>query len=569
MRRALLLLCAASSVEAETCDSSAYEANTAYNLGSVIKQEHVADADSCCALCSQEPQCQSWTFQVDKSLCKLKADPPGSRKTKKNHISGPGNEPPAPAPAPIPKNKPNFVLVLTDDQDALLNGYDPSVGIAHMHHLNKMVRSNGALFTRYYDAYALCSPSRSTILTGRYPHNHGFQTNSMLKSSNFHPVQERDTLNVWLNRTGYHTMLCGKYMNGYHGSEKMNSYETYIPDGWGHWYGFQQLDFFGPRVNMNGQSKVFPQDAYQTDIIANLSVNWLQNEWQRERPFFMFLTPHAPHDPHTPAPRHEGTLAGLTQPPNPAFNLEDDLQKLLPAGLDNLPKVNEGKMNKVYQARAECLLAIDDMIRDVVNQLKAMDELDKTYIIFSSDNGYHLGQHRLPAGKRLFFEHDINLPLIISGPGVAKGATIDAMVGNYDFAPTIAELAGAEPTSGAPVIDGLSWAGLLDGSAPSTPWPRNAALSEGYQDAEGLKGMCCGKYHSLRIHSDGQDVLYVETGSGDLAYFDNAVDPYQTTNIIGNLSADAKADLAARLSAVKSCAGQDCVLASSVQNLLV
>merc|ERR1711871_336948 len=129
-----------------------------------------------------------------------------------------------------------------------------------------------------------------------------------------------------------------------------------------------------------------------------------------------------------------------------------------------------------------------------------MDVLEKTYIIFSSDNGYHLGQHRLPDGKRLFFEHDINLPLIVRGPGVARGGTIHEMVGNYDFAPTIAELAGASPTADAPPVDGLSWAALVVGQA-AVPWPRSVALNEGFENAEGgVK--CCGKYHALRIHGE-------------------------------------------------------------------
>merc|ERR1712150_113538 len=140
------------------------------------------------------------------------------------------------------------------------------------------------------------------------------------------------------------------------------------------------------------------------------------------------------------------------------------------------------------------------------------------------------------------------------------------MVGNYDFAPTIAELAGAKPTSGAPVVDGLSWAGLIVGA--NTAWPRNAALSEGYQDAEGgVK--CCGKYHALRVHSINADALYVETGTGDVAYFDNAVDPYQTRNIISNLTSDKKADLAKRLAAIKTCVGNQCILASDIQDLIV
>jgi arylsulfatase A-like enzyme len=572
--RATLFFLVAVVANAGTCDPSTYEKDTSYSAGDnhTLGVKPAASADECCGLCVEDSSCTSWTWRgAGKNECKMMDSPAGAgRKHNPDHTAGPGNppgppSPPAPPsppgpptpPAPIPKDKPNFVLIVTDDQDALLNGYDPKVGIKHMDKLNNLVRSEGTLFTRYYDAYALCSPSRSTILTGRYPHNHGFTTNSDLEKSGFHPVQERDTLNVWLNRTGYHTTIIGKYMNGYHGTK----YQTYIPPGWGHFYGFQDLSFYGSRVNMNGPSKLFPKDVYQTDLIANLSLNWLENEWERKRPFFMFITPHAPHDPHTPAKKYQGTLAGLVQPPNPSFNLAVSLP-----GLADLKEQSAKKMDETFQQRAECLLSIDDMIGDIVDKLQQLNQLDKTYIMFTSDNGYHLGQHRLPGGKRLFFEHDINLPLIVRGPKIAKGGTIDNMVGNQDFASTIAELAGAKPTSGAPIVDGLSWAGLITGA--NTAWPRNAALSEGYQDAEGgVK--CCGQYHALRIHSSDTDALYVETGSGDTAYFDNAADPNQCNNTISSLSSDKKADLAKRLAAIKSCKGLQCVLASDIQGLLV
>ena len=110
------------------------------------------------------------------------------------------------------------MFVLTDDQDGEVNGYN-ATGVAHMNQLNTKVRANGALFTQYHLAFPLCSPSRSTILTGRYPHNHRFVTNNDLKSSGFHPVQEEQTVNVWLHAAGYDTMLCGKYMNGYHADD--------------------------------------------------------------------------------------------------------------------------------------------------------------------------------------------------------------------------------------------------------------------------------------------------------------------------------------------------------------
>lgn len=372
-------------------------------------------------------------------------------------------------------------------------------------------------------------------------------------------------MNVWLNKTGYHTMLVGKYVNGYHGHEMTsegvetynpNGYQTYIPPGWGDWYGFQVLDFFGPRVNSNGKSILYPQDAYQTDVIANISLDWLRNRWQKDRPFFMMITPHAPHNPHIPAPKYKGTLSGLVQPPNQAFNEPDKLQKTLPKGLDSLKTVSESKMNSIFQERAECLLSIDDMIGDLVDELQHQGVLENTYIIFTSDNGYHLGQHRLPDGKRLFFEHDINLPLIISGPGVSKNSTFKEMVSNVDLASTWAELAGASPTGTAPTVDGISFASLLKGE--NKAWPRTLTVTEGYQNAEG-KVPCCGRYHGIRIQNDEENWLYVELEAGGAAYFNSTEDPDQTTNTYDALDSGTKALLAGTVKAVKACVGKACL----------
>ena len=105
---------------------------------------------------------------------------------------------------------------------------------------------------------------------------------------------------------------------------------TYIPPGWTDWFGFQTVDFFGTQVNMNGNSTKYPQDNYQTDIISNISLHWLRYTHDRSKPFFIWLTPHAPHEPYTPAPRHKGTLQGITQGVDASFNMGADLQKLLP-----------------------------------------------------------------------------------------------------------------------------------------------------------------------------------------------------------------------------------------------
>ena len=131
---------------------------------------------------------------------------------------------------------------------------------------------------------------------------------------------------MWLQDAGYHTMLCGKYMNGYHANSPDRA-AHYIPPGWTEFYGFQTVAFFGTAVNMNGTSYKYPKDNYQTDIIANISLNWFKQIYSdKDKPFFVMLTPHAPHAPYTPAPRHKGKLAGLVQPADPALNLPEALQ---------------------------------------------------------------------------------------------------------------------------------------------------------------------------------------------------------------------------------------------------
>lgn len=475
-----------------------------------------------------------------------------------------------------------------------------------MDRLNAGVRSNGMLFTNYYLAFPLCSPCRSTVLSGRMPHNTGFVDNGSLNSSLFHPVQEAQSLPVWLRKAGYQTMLAGKYMNGYHqhgGSKEQMNFATYVPAGWSDWYGFQTISFFGTRVNINGQTTLYPKDAYQTDIIANTSLAWLkgrgpngpdgkpttsgqgQGGYDPEKgPFFMMLTPHAPHAPYTPAPRHKGTLAGLKKPYNPAFNEADDLQCTQPGKMANKSAVDVAKMTEIHQSRSESLLAIDEMIGGLIDLLAIgigigkQATLSNTYIFFTSDNGYHLGEHRLNPGKREFFEHDIAVPFIVMGPKVQINATETRIIGNYDLAPTFLELAGATAELPAPPfntgIDGVSFVPLLFGSADGTApvlWKRAYSLQESWSTQEGSKGSkkvpvgLIAAYSGLRWKEDREDeedgsrnVLYVEFTDGNKAFYDLDVDFWQTNNTITTLDPAMEKMYAAELAKVKECTSTAC-----------
>ena len=605
-----------------------FESGTCYKTGhykSLAGASATASAAGCCAACAADAKCLSFTLHgaptKSPAACMLKSVAPGERERDAGCASGapggapptpptpaiptpppppgPGAPPPAPTPPlpPPPGGRPNILFVLTDDQDALLNGYNASVGVAHMARLNARVRAKGVLFTNYYLAYPLCSPSRASILTGLFPHNHGLGTNAELNSSGFHPREEAASVATWLQDAGYHTMLSGKYMNGYHAG-KVSEAAHYLPAGWGDFYGFQTVDYFGTAVNecehsssaseagSGCVSRVYPKAAYQTDIISNTSVRWLADVYDRAKPFFMMLTPHAPHEPYTPAPRHAGTLAGLRQPVDAAMVMTDAMMAKLPGTLATLPAVNNSKAyDAIYQKRAEQLLGVDEMIGAVLDQIESMGLADNTYVFFSCDNGYHLGQHRMPPGKREAFQHDINVALIVSGPGIAAGGTVHALAGNYDLAPTWAELGAARPGASAAPLDGRSLVPLLLGggsgggaAGEDGTWPRTFTLQEGYQSCEqgNGEGKACEKkpphqttpsaaaaravaakgrdYSALRL-KDGRDALYVEYVDGGKMYFDSAADPWQTLNIFNTLSTNATAQLAQMLADVKDCSG--------------
>ena len=158
-----------------------------------------------------------------------------------------------------------------------------------------------------------------------------------------------------------------------------------MPAGWDDFYGFQTVAFFGTAVMSNGKSIVYPNSSYQTDIIRDISVDFLRHRWNKSKPFFMFVTPHAPHSPYTPAPRHAGTLSGLRQPPNPSFNMDSTLQSKLPGDLAKLPEVNASFMNAIFEMRAESLLAVDEMIAALLDEIEAQGVRNDTFVIFSAD----------------------------------------------------------------------------------------------------------------------------------------------------------------------------------------
>ncbi len=455
------------------------------------------------------------------------------------------------APALPPARPPNILFILTDDQDAASVEFMPA--------LKSLIADEGASFANYFVTFALCCPSRATVLRGQYTHNTQIFGNT-LPDGGFQKFRdtgaEESTAAVWLQSAGYRTILIGKYLNGYPAGDF-----TYVPPGWSEWYSPVRGNGdkgFNYALNENGRAVDYGESEadYATDVYSAKAADAIQRAAADGQPFFIYLSVHAPHSPATPAPRHSGLFADAQAPRPPSFNEDDVSDK--PMLIRSRPPLNADDVADIdleYRNRLRSLQAVDEMIASLVAALETTGQLDNTYVVFSSDNGYHLGQHRLKDGKEMPYEEDIHLPLFARGPGIPAGAIVDALAGNVDLAPTFAEWAGVSPPD---FIDGRSLVPLLVGAAPSD-W-RQAFLLQAGDMAQSANRRAPREYVGLRT----PDYLYVEWINGDVELYDLHADPYELQNIAASAPPDLLSRLSARLSALRACAADSCRLAESV-----
>ncbi len=466
---------------------------------------------------------------------------------------------------------PNIVFVLTDD----LNLDEISV----MPHLKTLLSDQGATFTNQFVSVSLCCPSRTSILRGQYSHNTGVQTNGG-SNGGFETAYalgvEKSTVATWLQAAGYRTALFGKYLNGYPNTAPA----TYIPPGWDEWYsaakGGNPYSEFNYTLNENGKLVKYgssPAD-YGTDVYAGKATDFMTRSTKESKPFFTYISLYAPHQPATPAPRHAKLFQGVKAPRTANYNEANVSDK--PAFLRNLPVMSAAVQNRVdalYRLRLQSLQAVDEAIQKIVDTLRATRQLENTFIVFSSDNGFHLGNHRMPSGKQTAFEEDIHLPLIVRGPGVKAGVKLEGMVGNIDFAPTFADWAGVKPPE---TVDGRSFAPLLSTNSPSANPPaewRTTYLIEHWMESNAPRVRATGteepadqdqskaaplrgipEFHALRTAA----YTYVEYVTGERELYDLKNDAQQLTNIASQADPKLLESLAARLKALRTCAANTC-----------
>ena len=433
-----------------------------------------------------------------------------------------------PDPAPAAFERPSVVVLMTDDQT-----YQD---MAAMPQTRQLIGAAGARFTRSYVTTPLCCPSRATYLTGQYGHNHGV-VNNVPPNGGFEALDAPHTLPVWLRTAGYRTSHVGKYLNGYGLRRQPN-----VPPGWSDWHGTvdkSTYQMYGYKMfengvlNHYGNFDVEDPALYQTDVLRRKAVEAIEDTGP-DTPLFLSLMFVAPHgevetpgsttQPYLrPAPRHVGRFSKLRPPAS--FRGERDVSDK-PAYIRRLHRTNPSTATRVradFRSRRESLLAVDEAVADVVGTLARTGRLASTYVLFTSDNGFFQGEHRIVKGKYLAYDPSTRVPLLIRGPGIVPGTISKELVANTDLAPTLLEATGA--VADIPV-DGRS---ILPFARDPRLRTRRAVLHEGLVpgdiDRDGApRTHRVPRYRALRTGR----YLWVEWQGGARELYDLARDPGQT-----------------------------------------
>ena len=448
--------------------------------------------------------------------------------------------------------RPNVLVIESDDQTL--------ESIRVMKNVNSLIGAQGTTFKNSFVNYSLCCPSRSTFLTGQYEHNHGVLGNVPPNGGfdRFETLHGDNNLAVWLHDSGYYTALIGKYLNLYSNNPR-------VPPGWSEWYAAAPDDqdaaatddqeVYDYTLNENGTSVHYGTDPadFKQDVLTGMAVDFVNRRAPKAQPFFLWLTYTAPHiggpDPNPnpplncrdaakPAPRHAHAFDSEPLPRRPNFNEVDVSDK--PGAIRNLPRFNADQISTIqrkYRCELESLLSVDEGVKRVVDALRAKGELDNTLIVYTSDNGYFHGEHRIPKGKLHIYEESIRVPLKMRGPGIPRGVTVGDLAINADLAPTIVDAANANPglvMDGRSLIPVAQQPGIARGRELLIEQPSFEAIrTERYMYAE---------------HSTGEKELY-DLQKGPFELQSHHDDPAYTS---------IEAQLATRLHQLQNCAGASC-----------
>ncbi|KAK7490756.1 hypothetical protein BaRGS_00017985, partial [Batillaria attramentaria] len=468
--------------------------------------------------------------------------------------------------------KPNIVFVLTDDQDLVLGGMDP------MQKTVNLIGKQGITFDNAFVSVPICCPSRSSILTGKFLHNHGTINNTIeggCSSTSWQQTQEPEAFSVYLQQQGYTTLYAGKYLNRY-GFDAVGGV-AHVPPGWDFWYGLVGNSvYYDYKLSVNGTLETHGHD-YLEDYLTDLIVSPLDNTNRKAQdfldklrddspPFFLMLSTPACHEPFPSAPQYSHFYRSAQAPrDHGSFNVKAQDKHWL--------------MEQPIIPILRTLLSVDDMVEDVYNTLRRKNLLDNTYIFFTSDHGYHLGQFGLPYDKREPYEFDIRVPMMVKGPGVKPGLVSQESPMNIDLGPTFIALAGGAVP---PQMDGKSMVPLWQDPSSAQNFRPNVLVEysgEGKQtipncpQLEGQDVFNCNylahcvcedawnnTWSCVRVTSDQSIYKYCEFVDNEnfVELYEINSDPWELTNLAKTANPALVQTLKHELSTLKACAGSTC-----------
>lgn len=444
------------------------------------------------------------------------------------------------------RGKPNIILFLTDDQSL--------ADMEALHYVSRRIGRHGTTFTRSFSQYPLCCPARATLITGQYAHNHGVMGNEP-PHGGFDRFRDRETLPVWLRRAGYNTVMLSKYLNGYDKGTR------YVPPGWTNWQAPVSDIYDYRNFTMNENGRLVRYHDYQTSHWQHRGASLIRRYAARRKPFFLwagFLAPHAgtPIERDDPMAKKRGglptpgvarefrnALAGTRLPDKPSFMEPDMSDKPGLRGRTHRPR---REFREAHQQRLESLLSVDKAVRAMLKALDRTGEAERTVVIFTSDNGHLMGEHRR-FSKTVGYEESARVPFLVSGPGFSAGVARDQLVSLADIASTIAKAAGARTRL---VQDGRPLQRL---SADPRAGSDRAIL---------LEAGPAGRTHGRRLYTGirtPDDRVLLRWWSGATELYNLSEDPFQLDGTIGTGETREEHDLlSARLDELQDCAGAAC-----------
>jgi arylsulfatase A-like enzyme len=422
------------------------------------------------------------------------------------------------APSQTAAAHPNVVVIVTDDQRA------DSLDV--MPKTRAWLGDGGMTFPQAFVATPLCCPSRASIMTGRYAHNHRVRTNRLTPE-----LDHATTMQAALKTAGYQTAISGKFLLYWDLSKP--------PPNFDHWAIVNESDYYGDYYSVDGQRQQV--NEYSTDFIAGKALEFLDGfEADDTRPFFLYVATQAPHQPFTPEHDYEAAPVPEWQP-SPSVHEEDRSDK---PDFVQIHRHGEAQARQEREAQLRTLYSVDDLVAAIAGKLAALGEDGDTLVILTSDNGYFWGEHGQKS-KSLPYTEGIHVPLLLRFPGrVAPGAVDPRFASVADVAPTVIEAAGATP----PVA--------MDGTSLLGPPTRTEQFIEYSRDP----GFRYPPWASLRDASSQYIEYYEDDGSiAFREYYDLLADPYEMENLLGDADPANDPDVSARsarLAQLATCTGR-------------